>query len=171
MNIFSIGFGLAVFVGFVLALAASIRFLVVPLDEDGWLHLDIRTFAEKRGTWFVLIVYLMMIFTGFVLLFSVVPGVGELARGEISPFPWNEFISRQRTNGFCDAVMSFMRIVILQLWAFLIPGHTHATYVKRKTGRRPWHPYTINILIGLLLSTPHNPIYYLLGGGSSGAEL
>jgi hypothetical protein len=86
----------------------------------------------------------------------------------MSPFPWDQFISEERRHGFWNATLSALSLLTFQLWAFVIPAHIWATHVGKKTKRRPWHPYVINILIGLLISTPHNPIYYLLGGGSVG---
>jgi hypothetical protein len=57
-----------------------------------------------------------------------------------------------------------LTLLNFHLWAFFIPSHIYATYVAKKTGRHPWYPYVINVLMGLLLSMANNPIYYLLGG-------
>jgi hypothetical protein len=70
-----------------------------------------------------------------------------------------------RRHNVLAATFDVPRLLTFHLWAFVIPAHSYATSVARKTGRRLRHPHVINVLIGLLLSTPHNPIYYLLGGG------
>jgi len=93
-------------------------------------------------------------------LFLILPTVaGETARGDISPWPWNAFFAEERRNGFWSASGVFLELMIFHLWAFLIPGHLYAGTVSQKIGRRPWYPYVINILTGLLLCTPWNPIY------------
>ena len=162
MIVLSIVWGLVVSIGLILAFVGSIRFLVVPPDDKGWLHIDMEALAEKRGGCVQLLVYAMIALGGLMLVVGIAPVVGELARAEMSPFPWDQFISEERRHGFWDATLSVLSLLTFHLWAFLIPAHIYATYVARKAGRRPWHPYVINVLIGLLLSTPHNPIYSLL---------
>jgi hypothetical protein len=153
-----------VFIGLVLALVLSIRFLVAPPDRDGWLHIDMDTLAEKRGGWTVLMLYGMIAFGALMIVVSVAGDAGRLARAEMSPFPWDQFISDARRSDFWNATLDVLGLLTFHLWAFLIPAHIWATHVAKERKRRPWHPYIINILIGLLLSTPHNPIYYFLGG-------
>ena len=80
----------------------------------------------------------------------------------MSPFPWDQFLSQEQRHGFWDATLSVLSLLTFYLWAFLIPAHIYATAVAKKKERRPWYPYVINILIGLLLSTPHNPLSYLI---------
>jgi hypothetical protein len=72
MTLLSIGWGVVVSIGLVLALAASIRFLVVPPDSNGWLHIDMNELAEKRGEWVQLLVYVMLVLAGL-MLFIVLP--------------------------------------------------------------------------------------------------
>jgi hypothetical protein len=157
-------------IGLILAFAASVRFVIVPPDEDGWLHIDMEALTEKRGRVVALLVYAMIALGGCMLVLTLPMVTGEIARGELSPSLWDQFISEQRKGDFLSGILSALALLIFYLWAFLIPGHIYATIVTKDKGRRPWHPYVINILVGLLLSTPHNPIYYLLGGGSGGGE-
>lgn len=96
------------------------------------------------------------------ILICILETTGELGRQAISPFPWDAFKDRAQRHGLLDAIFVVLRLLIFHLWAFVIPGHCYAKAVARKTKRRPWYPYVINILVGLLLSTPHNPIYSLL---------
>lgn len=171
MTVLSIGQGLVVSTGIVLAFVASIRFLLVPPDADGWLHIDMEALAENRGGACVQLSLYAMIALVTLLLVVTIPVIGgQLGRAEVSPFPWVQFISEQQRHGFWDAILSVLSLVTLHLWAFLIPAHIYATHVAKQTGRRPWHPYVINILIGLLLSTPHNPIYSLINAIPAGGD-
>ena len=113
-----------------------------------------------------------MFVLGVIMLFVTIPVIGgQLARGEMSPFPWDQFISEQRRHGFWDATLSVLMLLTFHLWAFLIPARMYTTIVAEKKGRSPWYPYVINILVGLLLSTPHNPLYSLIKiGGPAGGD-
>jgi hypothetical protein len=115
MTLLSIGWGLVVFIGLVLALAASIRFLVVPPDSNGWLHIDMDALAEKLGSWTVLIVYGMMILGGLMLLISVAGDAGRLARAEMSPFPWNQFISDARRSDPWNTTLDVLGLLTFHL--------------------------------------------------------
>ena len=111
---------------------ASVALLVFPEDR-----LDQY---NQRMPW----ISTLVMIAGFIVFIAFVMTVGQLARGEISPLPWEAFS------------VSFL------LWALLIPGHLKASSRKLATGKRPSYPYFINILVGLLLVTPGNPIYRLL---------
>ena len=83
------------------------------------------------------------------MLFVTIPVIGgQLARGEMSPFPWDQFISEQRRHGFWDATLSVLMLLTFHLWAFLIPARMYTTIVAEKKGRSPWYPYVINIWWG-----------------------
>ena len=55
--------------------------------------------------------------------------------------------------------LAVVNLVTFHLWGFLIPGHCCARIIAERKGKRPWTPYVINILVGLLLCSPCNPIY------------
>jgi hypothetical protein len=167
MTVFSIGWTLVVSIGILLAFVGSIRFLLVQPDAAGWLHIDMEALAVKRGG----CALFAMIALGALVLVVTIPVIGgQLGRAEVSPFPWDQFISEQQRHGFWDATLSVLSLLTFHLWAFLIPAHFYATYVAKKTARRPWYPYVINFLIGLLLSTPHNPIYSLINAIPAGGD-
>jgi len=81
-----------------LVFAASIRLLIVPPDEDGWFHIDLERFRGKGGTGLALLLLLLaMVVLGSPALLGTIPHVGgELARGEMSPFPWDQFVSQEQ---------------------------------------------------------------------------
>jgi hypothetical protein len=88
---------------------------------------------------------------------------GAFAREETSPFPWDAFFKDLPRNGLLDATSTVFIVVTADLWLFLIPGHLWARSIAaRNDGKRPVYPYIINILAGLLLCTPSNPIYFVL---------
>jgi phosphotransferase system glucose/maltose/N-acetylglucosamine-specific IIC component len=100
----------------------------------------------------------IIVFAGFSILFTI----GAFGRGEASPFPWDEFWKDLPRNGFLSAIGKALEIVLAELWLFLIPGHLWAKSIAGEKARRPIYPYVINILVGLLLCTPWNPIYSLI---------
>src|SRR5258708_31122155 len=165
MTIFSIGFGLALGIGVIVALVATLGLLFIPFNERYLHYMDVL--AEKRGLWTVWIVYGLTALGGLMIVMSVVFVTAALGRGVFRPFPWDQFISDYRRHGFWDATFTVLMLLTFYLWAFLIPAHAYATRVANKTGRRPWCPYVINILVGLLLSTPHNPIFFVIIGGAT----
>ena len=132
------------------AALASIALLVFPEDR----------LAQyiKRMPWITTVAAI----AGFIVFIMLVVQAGELARGEISPLPWEAFSISYRRHGIVDGLASFFLMVTFLLWALLIPGHLKASSIKLATGKRPSYLYVINILIGLLLVTPGNPIYRLL---------
>jgi MFS family permease len=129
---------------------ASVALLVFPEDR-----LDQY---NQRMPW----ISTLVMIAGFIVFIAFVMTVGQLARGEISPLPWEAFSVTYRRHGMVDGLTSFFLMVSFLLWALLIPGHLKASSRKLATGKRPSYPYFINILVGLLLVTPGNPIYRLL---------
>lgn len=99
---------------------------------------------------------------GFIVFIMFVAKTGELAREETSPLPWEAFSVAYRRHGMVDGLSSFFLMVSFLLWALLIPGHLKASSIQLTTGKRPSYPYIINLLVGLILVTPANPIYRIL---------
>jgi hypothetical protein len=110
---------------------------------------------SNRAVWIVL---LTMIFGGITAL-----SMGfAFARDESSPFPWDAFCKDLPRNGFIDATTTVFIVITADLWLFLVPGHLWARSVATRHGKWPVYPYIINILVGLLLCTPSNPIAFVL---------
>jgi hypothetical protein len=61
MEIIHTVFFVVLFVVLILVFFASIKFLFVPPDENGWLHVDLDALAEKRGSWAVLLLIATMV--------------------------------------------------------------------------------------------------------------
>lgn len=99
---------------------------------------------------------------GLIVFMMFVAIIGQLARAEASPLPWEAFSVVYRRHGLVDGLSTLFLMISFLLWALLIPGHLTASSIKSATGKRPSYPYVINLLVGLLLVTPGNPFYRLL---------
>ena len=96
----------------------------------------------------------------FIAVLVVIPlEIGAIAREETSAFPWNVWLHELNRSGYMSAMFGVFINLVFLLWAFLIPGHLYANSVVKRGGARPVHAYVINILVGLILCTPSNPIY------------
>jgi hypothetical protein len=81
-------------------------------------------------------------YIGGFMLFIILPTyAGELARKEVKPWPWDEFIIENHRLGFLVAAIGILELTTYYLWSFLIPGHYYASYIAQRAGRRPWYPY------------------------------
>ena len=85
---------------------------------------------------------------------------GGIARGEIQPNAMDQFTINCHRHGLLDALFGLLMQIIFYLWAFVIPSHVCASHAE--TARRPWYLYVINVLVGLLLCTPHNPTCWFM---------
>jgi ABC-type glycerol-3-phosphate transport system permease component len=131
-----------------LALCTSIGMLVINKER----------YEELCDRWPIL--ELIPEVGGFIIFFTVLMIGGQIGRGEIPGWPpWDTVISDARLHGFWDATFKSLEVTTFHLWAFVIPGHLSANDIAKRKGRRPWTPYVINILVGLLLCSPCNPIY------------
>ena len=135
---------------FFLAALVSVALLVLPEDRLDQYNQRMPWISDALGI------------AGFIVFIMFAATAGELARGEISPLPWEAFSVEYRRHGMVNGLSSFFLMVTFLLWVLLIPGHLKSSSIKLDTGKRPSYPYFINILIGLLLVTPGNPIYRLL---------
>ena len=149
MPILKVLWDILLVVGAILAFCTSVGLLV--LNKERYEHLCER--------WPV--VMLVPVIGGFMLLLLLAMVGGEIAREEMRAWPVDEFVFRERLHGFWDAAFGSLMLVTFHLWAFLVPGHCYARYIMESKGKRPWTPYVINILVGLLLCSPCNPIYML----------
>jgi len=97
-------------------------------------------------------------------LVGVIPWqLGALARGETSALPWPVWHEQFVRHGLADASFALSVNLLFLMWAFLLPGHLYAGSVAKKAGRHPRWPYVMNVIFGLLVCTPSNPIYGMLG--------
>lgn len=145
------------FVG-VLTLAGSIGLLFSTNESRERIA---NSLVEMWYEFGIIIPGLLLIF-GVALLVTIPMTVGEIARGEVSPLPWEAFSQSAMRHGTFDGVFAFVTSSITALWIFLVPGHLLADSIYKRDGKWPKYPYVINILVGLILSTPGNPVYRLL---------
>lgn len=119
---------------------------------------------ERLSAYFVRMPWLSIVvgIIGIIVFIMFVGMTGELARGETSPLPWEAFSTGYRRHGLIEGLTSFFSMISFLLWALLVPGHLKASSIRADTGNRPSYPYVINLLIGLILVTPANPVYRII---------
>lgn len=99
----------------------------------------------------------------FVALFVIIPWqLGAVARVETSAIPWEVWELESRRHGNLNGMLAVIINVVFLLWVFLLPGHLFANSLLKKKGTRPAYPYVINILTGIILCIPANPVYKIL---------
>lgn len=88
--------------------------------------------------------------------------IGEFARAENSPLPWEAFAQANFRHGFFDGVLTATIVLVVDIWLFWVPAniwinkYSYADATKRIMAR------IINLLLGLILTQVANPIYRLL---------
>lgn len=97
-------------------------------------------------------------------LFILVPWfAGAFARREVSALPWVAFMKVAARHGIVDGLHSIFLVLIVELWLLWIPAHS---YIRNRPGidrRTVYLARCLNLAVGLLLLTPQNPIYKLIG--------
>jgi hypothetical protein len=124
----------------------------------------------------------------FGLVFFVPMAAGYLARGEWSVLPWLGFVRHARSWGLWDAVNTALMVIIADIWLFfgVAVYVARSEFMRMESERREWERESdgrdvkhvwlvkletwrakrkyyliINVLAGLLLTTPYNPVYRL----------
>jgi hypothetical protein len=99
-----------------------------------------------------------------VMLLVLLPWhLGSFARREISPIPWEAFATAMTRHGISDGIFSMMIVAIVDLWLFWIPAYSIKRGIPDITRGVLILIFAFNIILGLLLVTPENPIYKLIG--------
>ena len=142
----------------VCTLCASLRTAVVGLG-----HPPINRAARflSRDAW------------GFALVILLPMYLGEFARREVSPVPWIAFASASARHGVLDAIFTGAMVLLIDLWLLWIPAHSFIINRPGVDRRTAMLSRLLNLVLGLLLMTPDNPLYGLLGAfprGSGGYE-
>jgi hypothetical protein len=140
-------------------LSTVLVFLCVGLGLSYSLSLIFDFEGSKRAKWFE---KWGKTCTWLGVIGSVIAWFRPLGLGEISPFPWNHFVTELARDGILAALLSSLSLLLFELWAFVLVGHFCAEVILEQTGKGPWYPYVINILVGLLITTPGNPFWRLL---------
>lgn len=99
---------------------------------------------------------------GFGLLVIIPSQFGEIAREEISAIPWEVWFQKSGRHGYSSGVLAVVINLIYLLWVFFIPGHLYANWIYNKNKDRPISPYIINVLAGVILCIPSNPVYRII---------
>ena len=102
-------------------------------------------------------------------LFILIPWfVGSFARREVSPLPWVAFSVARARHGVGDGIFELAIVVLVDLWLLWIPAHSYSTNRPGIDKRIVVMARLLNVAIGLLLVTPDNPIYKIIGLGEPG---
>jgi len=111
-------------------------------------------------------------------LFGSVMCVGEYARNQTSPMPWEVFIYRSERYDFLTGVISATNVLITDIWILFglaelkiqseldsISRESQEILKNEKIKALNYKKnlyYVANIILGLLLMTKHNLLYQLL---------
>lgn len=97
------------------------------------------------------------------MLIAIIPMyAGMFARSEVSPVPWLAFQQSLHRHGIGDAFLQLFSVLTADLWLFWTFGqvwindHADLDTLTKRMAR------LINLLGGLVLVTPYNPIYKLI---------
>ena len=96
--------------------------------------------------------------------------LGAFARQEISPIPWIAFSEAYARHGLIDGIFSLVIVVVIDMWLLFIPAHSYIVNRPDLDGRTVVIARLLNLATGLLLMTPGNPLYSILGSGSTTAS-
>jgi hypothetical protein len=137
--------------------------------------------TENQGLWILLLLVFIVFVAGT---------TGEFGRGWTSSLPWKAFITTKERHGIFEGIFSACQVFLVDLWLLWIPANMWINHQKKKlekengklrliedenyklyqkgyisalydtNKRRIFTARTINFFVGLLLMTPHNPIYY-----------
>jgi hypothetical protein len=98
------------------------------------------------------------------MLFIFIPWfLGSFARREVSPLPWVAFSEANARHGMADGIFWLAIVVVVDLWLLWIPAHCYAIDRPEVDKRIVVMARLLNLAIGLLIVTPDNPIYKIIG--------
>lgn len=109
---------------------------------------------EHEASWFP-ILFGLLLYGGWM--------IGEFGRGETSPFPWKAFIDATERHGVFDGIFSACTVTFVDLWLLWIPANMWINSHSNLDRQRKYMARVINLLLGLLFMTEHNPFYEALG--------
>jgi hypothetical protein len=99
-------------------------------------------------------VFGLLTYIGFFALFgTVIIHAVWIRKGESSLSPLKAYQMGASSDGILYGIFEFFVSIVFLLWAFFIPAHLYANNIKQKTGARPFYPYVINVLVGIIVST------------------
>jgi hypothetical protein len=148
---------LIIWVAFPCTLLATIRLLLLGTSSFPN-HIIINFLSSKNWCFF---------------LFIILPyAVGGFGYNELSPLPWRAFTD---ADGFAEGVSDFLQVCIADLWLLLVPAHIYANrlmynndlskdeiHLEKLEKEKVRLVRIINVLVGLLLMTPNNPLSKLV---------
>ena len=88
--------------------------------------------------------------------------IGAFARHEVSPLPWVAFSKAAGRHGPLDGVFTLLSVLTVELWLLWIPAHSYIVNRPGLDRRTATLARCLNLVIGLLLLTPQNPVYKIL---------
>jgi hypothetical protein len=97
------------------------------------------------------------------LIFFVPITIGRFAREELSPLPWRAYSEAAARHGWTDGLFSLSLVLMIDLWLLWIPADLYVRKRPTIDRRIKILARSLNLAIGLLLMSPRNPLYAMLG--------
>lgn len=94
----------------------------------------------------------------FAILIQVMLEISDAYKSDSIKLPWFVIFDFSGSDNIFHHIMRTTACILFSLWAFVIPARIWSVNTSRASGEFLAWPYIVNILIGLLLSTPNNPI-------------
>jgi hypothetical protein len=113
-------------------------------------------------------------------LFLILPATAiDYGTNRLSPLPWTAFTAAAARHGVADGILSSLEVCITDLWLLWVPAQMYARdltlkmynfelkelepeKVRSLIHRQGILIRIINVLVGLLLMTPNNPMIALI---------
>ena len=169
----------------ILAIIAGIYLFIgtVYFALDGFVRFPQKDIIERPE-------HMVFFFLGFMVF--VIGFAGEIFRGDISPIPWTAYFDETKKHGAINGFLSLFTVILTDLWLLWIPANIWINHQKKKlekgkrelrliddkdlklyqkgylsalydlNQKRIYTARILNLVIGILLMTPYNPIYSLL---------
>ena len=95
---------------------------------------------------------------------TVIPWhISEFARGDLSPIPWRVFSEISAIQGLAEGCIAMLIVCIVDMWLLWTPAQIYAQRIHPSDKHTIKFVRIINGLAGLLLFTPNNPVFRLVG--------
>ncbi len=98
----------------------------------------------------------------FPVIFLSAIHIGGYARTEISPIPWRSFSHELMLHDFGSACFSFATVSTVSLWCFWTGANAWFLHHPQMDKTKRVMAHVINLLFGLIVTQPDNPIYRIL---------
>jgi len=88
--------------------------------------------------------------------------ISAFAREQISPFPWHVYSESSAIHGVAEGILAMLIVCIVDMWLLWTPAQMYAYKTRPSEKEKVKFVRIINVLAGLLLLTPNNPVFNLV---------